>query len=929
MKSLSCLFVVLLAQFLNGQLLVRGYLVNSFDEPLPNCTLSIEGVDVEILSDAEGYFLLEVPTQFRKGDLIIETTEGLQQLVPLDFSLVSKIDLGYWKVEIFKPFENLQSQLEWDALFEEDNGIDREQIGSVLQSQQDVFLNTVAFQFRPTFFRLRGLGPRYQEVQLNGIPMYSFFKGSPQWNQWGGLNDFTNRAQQLTVGASSQIHSRGGFLSTTQINLQPSSFRSGSKISQAFSNSSYRFRTQFSVVKRPQENKLGFGLLLSRRWGKQGYMEGTPFEAFSGALLVEKNWSDQHHTWFTGLYTPNSRGKSAPLTKEVFELKGRQYNPYWGQQAARTRNSRIVQSKIPTILINHRWQINTAQFFQFNFGASWGTQTSSRLAYNGHQLLNGVLSGGGRNPDPTYYQYLPSYALRNKNEPDFTLAYVLQQDLINNGELDWNALYRANQTASGFGIYALYDDVQELNRGYVGIQYTNQKLNGLTLRSELGMTQEQSTFFAKPKDLLGATFLWDYNPYASQVSQYPNDLLTSGKKIEVGDVFQYQYGITTANFSASSSLNYDNKGWNVFGRVSGEYRSYQREGFFQNGSYPENSLGKGLAQQFITLSAKGGMAYALTGRHHFILQAHWQQTPPPHKNIYVNPREHQFTVPESTFETNLQLVFSYLWQGQVVNLKANAYALQRKNIQEVSHYFADGIGGDQALFIQEIVQGIKFNHFGLELGVEVELVPELKLVGVLSLGDFRYANNPQVYLGTAPSDEAIKLDFQEGIKPLGKARLKNYYLAGGPQQAASLALHYEDPNFWRLSIFGNYFSRAFLDPNPVVRTANFFSGQDGLPFAEYKEREAKKLLAQEQFPSYFMLNATAGKSWRIGSHYTGFFISLQNVLNLSYITGGYEQGRNANFINLKEDSVRSKPLFSPKYWWGRGGTYFISTYYRF
>jgi hypothetical protein len=792
-----------------------------------------------------------------------------------------------------------------------------------------VFLNTVAFQFRPTFFRLRGLDPLYQEVQLNGIPMHSFFKGSPQWNQWGGLNDFTNRAQQLTIGASPQIQGRGGFLSTSQINLQPSSFRSGSKISQAFSNSSYRFRTQFSFVQRPIENKWGYGLLISRRWGKRGYVEGTSFQAFSGALLLEKNWTDQHVSSFTALYTPNSRGKNAPLTKEVFELKGRQYNPYWGSQEGRIRNSRTIQSKIPILLVNHRWQISKDQFFKFNFSVSWGTFSSSRLAYNGHQLLGGVLSGGGRNPDPTYYQYLPSYTLRNQNEPDLARAYLLQQDLFENGQLEWSALYEGNQTATGYGIYALYDDVQQLKRGYCGIQYTNRKLSGLTLRSAFGMTQEYSSFYAKPKDLLGAVFLWNYNPYASQASQFSNDLLSPDKKIYKGDVFQYHYGIDTRNYSLSSSLDYSFKGWTLFGIVSTEYRSYQRQGFFKNGNYPDHSFGEGLVQDFITLSAKGGLDYALTGRHHFIFQAHWQQTPPIFKNVYINPRENQFTVPRSTFETNTQMVFTYLWQGQAVNLKANVYALHRKNVQEVSYYFADGVGGDQALFVQEITQGIKFKHLGLEMGMELELFPELKLVGVVSIGDFRYANNPQVYLGTAPSQEAIELDFYNGIKPLGKALLKNYYLAGGPQQAFSLSLNYEDPNFWRLSVFGNYFSRAFLDPNPVLRTTNFFLGQDGLPIAEYRVEEAKKLLTQEQFPNYFMLNTTAGKSWRFGNHFAGFFISLQNVLDLTFITGGYEQGRNVNFVNLKEDLARAKPLFSPKYWWGRGATYFFSTYYRF
>ncbi|MDG2387408.1 MAG: TonB-dependent receptor, partial [Flavobacteriaceae bacterium] len=94
----------------------------------------------------------------------------------------------------------------------------------------------------------------------------------------------------------------------------------------------------------------------------------------------------------------------------------------------------------------------------------WGIQSSSRLGYNGHQFADGILYGGGRNPDPVYYQYLPSYALRNQNNLDYERAYLLREDLIDGGQLDWLSLYRANQTKSGFAIYSLYDDVQKLSQ---------------------------------------------------------------------------------------------------------------------------------------------------------------------------------------------------------------------------------------------------------------------------------------------------------------------------------------------------------------------------------------------------------------------------------------------------------------------------------
>ena len=929
MKRLSCFLMFLFIQVLQGQQLVKGYLVAPLGEPFPNCKLSIKDLSSETISDENGFFSLQFSTSFTEVDLIIETPEGLQQIVPLPIESKPMVDLGYWKVTISQEFIDPQTTVDWDALFEEDQGFDRGQIGSILNSQRDVFLNTVAFQFSPTFYRMRGLDPSYQEVRLNGVPVQSFFKGSPQWSQWGGLNDFTNSGQQFFEGASSKFFGRGGFLSTTTIDFRPSALRSGTKISQAFSNSSYRYRTQFSMVQSPNKKALGYGLLFSRRWGEQGYLEGTPYEAFSGALLLEKNWTNQHQSWFTFLFTPSSRGKNAPLTKEVFDLKGRQYNPYWGIQSGRIRNSRITETKTPIVLLNHLWELSKNHRIQFNFGFVWGTHQNSRLAYNGHQLVQGVLQGGGRNPDPVYYQYLPSYPLRNSNEPDYVGAFQLQEELKNNGQIDWEMLYEANQTESGYGIYSLNFDTQKLNQKYLTLQHNARASNGINYRTELGIAQENAIFYASPRDLLGAQFLWDYNSYASNPLQIPNHLLFPDRKVEKGAPFQYHYGIQTTSLNVSLGFDYHSKGLEVYGGVSGDYRSYWREGYFQNGNYPEHSYGKGSPQIFKTSSLKGGINYAFTGRHYLSLQAQWFQSPPAYKNVYINPRENEFTIPESTFETDKQLVISYLWQGQSLELKAKGYTIQRNNIQEVSSYFADGIGGDSALFVQEITQGVDFFHLGIDGSFDWEILPEFRLSGVLSLGEYRYANNPKVYLGTVPSDDAVQLDFQNGIKSLGNAFLKNYALAGGPQQAYSLSLHYEDPNYWRLSIYANYFSNSFLDPNPLLRTSNFFSDTDGLPFSTYDPDEVQTLLAQEQFPIYYLLNMTTGKSWRIGNQFGGFFCSIQNILNTVFLSSGFEQGRNANYPSLKLDQERSRPLFNPKYWWGRGTTYFISTYYRF
>jgi hypothetical protein len=89
------------------------------------------------------------------------------------------------------------------------------------------------------------------------------------------------------------------------------------------------------------------------------------------------------------------------------------------------------------------------------------------------------------------------------------------------------------------------------------------------------------------------------------------------------------------------------------------------------------------------------------------------------------------------------------------------------------------------------------------------------------------------------------------------------------------------------------------------------------------------LLKQEQFDSYVLVNLIGGKSWRVKSSYIGFFVSLNNIFDVLYKTGGFEQSRNANYRTLKEDRERDQPIFGNKYWYGTGASYYANAYLRF
>ena len=94
-----------------------------------------------------------------------------------------------------------------------------------------------------------------------------------------------------------------------------------------------------------------------------------------------------------------------------------------------------------------------------------------------------------------------------------------------------------------------------------------------------------------------------------------------------------------------------------------------------------------------------------------------------------------------------------------------------------------------------------------------------------------------------------------------------------------------------------------------------------------------------------LLNIIGGKSWKIKNNIVGFFASINNLANVTYKTGGFEQARNANFRQLNQDASSATPAiaatptsdaipanypaFAPKYFYGYGRTYFVNLYLNF
>jgi hypothetical protein len=654
----------------------------------------------------------------------------------------------------------------------------------------------------------------------------------------------------------------------------------------------------------------------SRRSGLEGFNEGTTYNAYSLFASVEKKINEKHSINFTSIFTPNRRGKSSPNTQEAFDLKGIAYNDYWGYLNGRKTNSRIKEVEEPILMLNHYWDISDNTSLQTNIGYQFGKIGNSRIDFN-----------GGANPSPTYYKYLPSFFERND---DLVGAYEARDRFQNDGQLDWNRIIDANVTNASVGLnnaYVLYEDVNDDKQLSINTILNSAVNDNITLNAKLEYRRLRSNSFAEVIDLLGGNGYLDINPFADTPDKKQNNLLNPDRLVGVGDQFRYNFNLNSDVVGAFTQAQFKYNKVDFYGAFNISKTTHQREGLYQNGRFVNNSLGLSEKLDFTNYGLKAGLTYKITGRHLIDVNAAYMTQAPTIRNSFSNSRENNATVENLQSEKVLTTDLSYIVRSPIITSRLTAYYTNVSDATEISFYFADGVGGDNTAFVQEVLSGIERQHVGLELGIEAQVTPTIKLKGAASIGQFTYANNPDLYL---TSDVADVGGFDSDFRSKDYvANLKNYKLASGPQNAYSVGFEYRDPDYWWVGATTNFFTNTYIDVAPLNRSANFYEDADGLPFNDYDPVLAKELLQQEQFDDYMVVNLIGGKSWKVGDKFISVFATVNNLLNKEYKSGGFEQGRNANFRQLRDDKALDTPVFGNRYWFGRGTTYFLNVNLRF
>ncbi len=784
---------------------------------------------------------------------------------------------------------------------------------SIINSNSNIYASEVGYLFSPMRFRYRAFDQKYNDIYINGTPINDMESGQFRYSWVGGLNQQT-RNMESALPFETNNFSMTGMGGSNNYNFRPASMPVGHRFTLSGANRSYTLRGMYTFNSGLNSKGWAFSANITYRWANEGYVEGTFYNSLSYFLGVQKVFGDGSHslslvTWGN----PTERASQGAGTDEMYWLANdRYYNPYWGYQNGKKRNSRIVHDYSPTALLTWDWNINKDMKLTTSLLGKYTMYESTKLNYN-----------NSSNPHPSYWKNMPSsyydvwYDDPANRTPqaleDWNRAYAFWTGSKANRQINWDQLYYANGIAAQQGQDAMYY-IQAKHNDALTLTFSS------TLNMQLGKDKQlnvgiigssnKGMHYQTMEDLLGATTYHNINTYAlgtydrnSDEIQY--DLNHRDKVIGVGDKFGYDYNLLVNNSKlwASYTENFGILHYTLAARLG--YTSMQRDGKMRNGLAADNSYGKSKTAEFIdggfklNTSLNLGRGNTLTfgiGYEHRAPQARTAFASPEINNDFVTNLKN-----EQVFSTELGYQFENAW----LHANINAYYSHLRNVTDWQNYYFDDINS----FSYVSLTGIKKEYYGLEAGLKFKVTSafDVKLLGTIS--DAKIRNNSHVrYMNSTSAEYIDEIVYNKGMRD-----------SGTPLTAASLGLSYHSGG-WYIDLNCNYYDRIYLSYSPSYRYESTLGARDNAymensagtdPVYDNDGNILPSALEQAKGHGGFMLDGSIGRSIYLKRGMLSINLMVTNILNNQNLcTGGYEQSRSdyTNSGNLRAYKFSKNPM---------------------
>ena len=623
----------------NAQTRLVGRLISVEQQAIEGATITLANQGITTNTNAEGKFSLTYLEPIDE-EVIIEAYGYISDILLIQLVENQLTDLGDITLQT-----DLLAEMKEEVvlnLAEMDLNDDEgksQSMSSASSASQDVFNATISYAWSNARYRGRGYEQIYEQNYIEGLSFNSAERGQFNFSAMGGLNDAT-RYKEVVEGIEANNFTFGSLGLSTNYLQSATNYAQGWKVGVAGTNRNYKGAARATYSSGLMENGWAFTAQLAWRYSpyldiKGQIGEGISYNSFGYFLTAEKQWGKDKRLSLITFGAPTRRGQSSALTQETFDLTNQynktswghnNYNPYWGYQDGKVRNSRVVESYDPTVIASFDWKIDEENHLKAAAGYHYSFYSNSALTFY-----------NAPDPRPDYYRNLPSFLYDGQIDKD---GYFIEEDLNGKGmgnggyyndtyvgpsinmdtystlvdlwtsrddnatQINWDALYAANyannaNNPTGSARYIVERRHNDIQEGMINLNYRNTAVDHLTITAGLEAKGSQGIHYKTVDDLLGGNQWIDVDPFAERdikelatnigltqadiANVKQNDLRNPDAAVTTDGRFGYDYRINMINAKIWAQNEWKWNAIDLYYALQFSYSSIQRTTDMLNG----------------------------------------------------------------------------------------------------------------------------------------------------------------------------------------------------------------------------------------------------------------------------------------------------------------------------------------------------------
>ena len=767
--------VMLFTTIAFAQSTITGKVVDSdMNSPLPGANIVEKGTSNGTTTDFDGNFSLT--TKSTSGSIVISyvgygsltvSFSGSADLGSLtlttDNSLEEVIVVSSGVIDIAKERETPVA-VSTISPREISLKVGNQEFPEIMNQTPGVYATKTSGGYGDSRISLRGFDQRNTSFLINGQPVNDMENGWVYWSNWQGLTDVASGIQiQRGLGASRlAVPSVGG---TVSIFTKSAEKAQGGAFTQMVGNDSY-FKSTFAYNTGVNEKGWSSSYLLTR-WSGDGYVNGTQGEGYTYFFAVGYNPIDSNHEFnfsFLGAGQWHHQ-RSTWVSIRDYEYFGesgidQRWNSDNGYLDGKEYNIRRNFYNKPLATFNWDWNISDDVTLATSLYGSWGR-------------------GGGTGSRGNNF--------RNADIDMFPFNIDLYEHYVNrdrgtrypNGYINYDKVVEVNQATTGpyTGSISAYEGMKIGSNGF-----RNDGVNRAVMIRRASMNSHDWFGGISSLDITKDNFRYsigiDLRKYTGYHYRSLVDLLgldgyySTGNKNSAGQIITNS--ISPDPFKNTGirdpKIDYYNIGYVGWQGVNGliEYndqnkitavlqaglsnQSFQREDFFDQPDLPKSTK-KNLEGGYI----KGGANYNIDSKSNVFFNAGYISRQPNFDAVF--PNFANIVNPDLQNEEITSFELGYGFRGNKLSADINLYSTKWGN-----RFVSRGILIDGGVEGTAQFNNVNELHNGIEAEIKYRPLDNLRLRGMLSIGDWKYTedftstvfddNNQQIGEGTLYTKDA-------------------------------------------------------------------------------------------------------------------------------------------------------------------------------